>query len=530
MPEELTIIYPTLDLFIYDLRSGLGQDSNKLNQNLKNFWQKVYNQPQYNKLGKQLDEELLGELAKAENPEASFVELLGSKQIEFFEQPLDGYYYPLQLGDTYALQVDCSGRFSDGDSQHDNQPQPISNIKLIQQEIFAHIGGKDVKGNIGQTWVMWGQLTPDIQRESSIEQVAKECYAHLTNDPNWERDFDHQGEFLTASVFEFWRPAASLDAYDDSYHLLILLFPHSFPLSIIQEQIAKAYPQLLRLFYYRHKITWAYYQSHYYKAVLKKDYVSVKKSIQKISQFSNNLDFSSNTSSQVSANQIEKVGSSENNSTLANVLPNKVNNVNSGKLKQLEQTLTHTLNILTDYAINLSGLNAQAYTIKINIGNYQKRVNQIVTKHGENDRKFLEEFSNFATERYQGEVEAESAYLSTGLTLLENLIKTIEGISNIEQTKSDRQLENLIAATGVGVGTASIIASTFPTVVQEFTRLYGIKVDKNQFPLAEPISNLLIVLLFSLGLGGLAGWGSWKIMRSRSHSNSARVRNRADNA
>ena len=507
MPEEFKIIYPTLDLFIYDLRSGLGQDSNKINQNLKNFWQKVYNQPQYNISGKQLDEELLGELAKAENPEASFVELLGSKQIEFFEQPLDGYYYPVQLGDTYALHVDCSGRSSDSN----NQPQPISNIKLIQQEIFAHIGGKDVKGNIGQTWVMWGQLTPDIQRESSIEQVAKECYAQLTNDPNWERDFHHQGEFLTASVFELWRPADSLDFYQDSYHLLILLFPHSFPLSIIQEKIAKAYPQLLRLFYYRYKIIMSYYQSHDYKAALKRDYVSVNKYIQNIYRFSNNL---SNTSPQLSANQIAKVNHSENNSAMRNASPN--NNVNSEKLQELEQILTASLNILPIYATNLSKLNAQGYTIKINIANYQKRVNQIAAKYGDTERKLLEEFSKFATERYQEEVEVESANLSSGLTLLENLIKTIEGISNIEQTKSDRQLENLIAATGVGVGTASTVASAFPALVQEVTRLYIIKVDKNQYPLAQPISNLLIVLLFSLGLGWLAGWVSWKIMRSRS--------------
>ena len=524
MPEELKIIYPTLDLFIYDLRSGLGQDSKKINQNLNNFWQKVYSQPQYNKSGKQLDEQLLQKLAASENPEASFVELLGSERYEDFEQPLDGYYYPVQLGDTYALQVDCSGRFSDGD----NQSQPISKIKLIQQEIFAHIGGKNVKGNIGQTWMMWGQLTPDIQQQSAIEQVAKECYAQLTNDPNWERDFYNQGEFITATAFEFWRPAASLDFYDDSYHLLILLFPHTFPLSLIQEQIAKAYPQFLRLFYYRHKIIWAYYQSHYYKAALKRDYVSVKKAIQKISQFSNNRDFISNTSSQLSANQIEKIGSGGNKSNLANVPPNQVNNVNSGKLQELEQTLTDTLNILTDYAINLSELNAQAYTIKINIANYQKRVNQLVTKHGETERKFLEEFSNFATERYQGEVEAESAHLSSGLTLLENLIKTIEGISNIEQTKSDRHLENLIAAAGVGVGTASAAASASSALVKDFTQLTIIKVDKNQFPLAEPISNLLIVLLFSLGLGWLAGWVSWKIMRDRGAIRRNRVDNKVD--
>ncbi|MEQ9667358.1 hypothetical protein [Coleofasciculus sp. G2-EDA-02] len=36
------IIYPSINLFLYDLQAGLGQNSQQLDQNRRRFWQKVY--------------------------------------------------------------------------------------------------------------------------------------------------------------------------------------------------------------------------------------------------------------------------------------------------------------------------------------------------------------------------------------------------------------------------------------------------------------------------------------------------------
>ncbi|WP_159460631.1 hypothetical protein [Calothrix rhizosoleniae] len=36
------IIYPSIDLFVYDLKDGLGEDDHKIDENCQNFCRKIY--------------------------------------------------------------------------------------------------------------------------------------------------------------------------------------------------------------------------------------------------------------------------------------------------------------------------------------------------------------------------------------------------------------------------------------------------------------------------------------------------------
>jgi hypothetical protein len=45
MTQQPTITYPTIDLFLYDLREGLGQNAEKVNENRKQLWKKNLPQP-----------------------------------------------------------------------------------------------------------------------------------------------------------------------------------------------------------------------------------------------------------------------------------------------------------------------------------------------------------------------------------------------------------------------------------------------------------------------------------------------------
>lgn len=101
------LIFPTLDLFLYDLGEGLGHSKEKIKENRHRFWQRIYNNS--------LSEEKLASLRAAEQTFSSYIELLDSQRIEKFKHPLDGFYYPVKLGDTYALQIDCSGKKNDPD-------------------------------------------------------------------------------------------------------------------------------------------------------------------------------------------------------------------------------------------------------------------------------------------------------------------------------------------------------------------------------------------------------------------------------
>jgi len=144
------IIYPSIDLFLYDLKDGLGQDEAKVDQNCQQFCQKIYGN-----LDKTSFQEKYAQFQKYQNSEADAIELLETIRTREFEFPLDGYYYPLQLGDTYALPVDYSGkRDANGKRNDDEQELDDKPFLKLKQEIIQHISQQT--GTLGQTWLVWG--------------------------------------------------------------------------------------------------------------------------------------------------------------------------------------------------------------------------------------------------------------------------------------------------------------------------------------------------------------------------------------
>jgi hypothetical protein len=468
MPEQTQLIYPTLDLFLYDLSEGLRQDKQKIDENHKYFWTRIYSNPQSNSSGKELqDETLLANLKQSGKSESSFIELLGSDIVKHFERPLEGYYYPVQIEDTYALHVDCSGVYADGVRQSNYKPQPLKNLQSLQEEIIAHINQQP--GTIGQTWMMWGQLT-DVHQNPT--QVALECYKQLAPEPHdWEKDLKSQGKFLGATVFELWRPPSDWSDPEkliENYHLLIWLFPSNKSIQSVTDSVTRIYLDLIHLFCYRNKMLWAYCQSCQLKAELKADSISIQNTIRDVSQ-----------------------------------LPQQKTRSES-QMKQLREVLTRTLTLFSRYAINLSDLKTQGRTIEINIENYTKRLRTMEKIEEGSNLKFLAEFGELATTKYLRQVKIEHTSLSSGLTLLENLIRTVEGISATYQTQSDRVLNSTIAATGVGLTTTAVLATS--TVATSML-------------VAQPPDSRAIVsfqttaLGISLLAGAIASVIAWKILR-----------------
>ena len=123
------IIYPSIDLFLYDLKDGLGQNEVKVDKNCLNFCQKIYNDLDR----RESFQEKYKQIQKHKNTDADTIELVETRRREF-QSPLDGYYYPLlRLGDTYALQVDYSGKEDangkSNDKEQDLDDEPFLNLK-----------------------------------------------------------------------------------------------------------------------------------------------------------------------------------------------------------------------------------------------------------------------------------------------------------------------------------------------------------------------------------------------------------------
>ncbi len=406
MNHNYQLIYPTLDLFLYDLKAGLGDDEEKIKQNLQVFWQKVY--------GSQLDHQKLEELAQAETDSYDYIELLGHKKAEIFPDPLNGYYYPVLLGDTYALQVECTANYI---PDYKYSPKSIDCLQKLQTEILAKINHQN--GKLGQTWLIWGQLATDNQDSQAI---AQECFAQLKLHPqqNWQNDFIGQGKFFSATIFELQRLPAKAQNLNDSYHLLICLFPDQIKTDAVREISSKLSPQLIQLLRYRHKISWANSQSREIKD-------NLEQAAKRAKAIVNNLN--------------------------ANLKKPDI------QINQLESFLKNTPEILLNYTNNLAYLDDKRRTIDVNINNYQKRYQELLKLDSNSDWEFLQIFSNYAQEKLLVQIETDQANFSPGLTLMENYIKTIQGIIDIERTKSDRNLENLIGSVGIGLAISQIASS-----------------------------------------------------------------------
>lgn len=419
MNQKPTITYPTIDLFLYDLREGLGQDRDKTEENRQNFWKKI---------NPNITKQELEELAKKEKAESTYVELLVPQKQEDFQPNLQGYYYALQLGDTFALQIDCS-------LIEPKKGNPLSSFTSIKNEIDRRLtdtNGKIQKGKIGQTWLIWGQLENSYQ---DLDEIAQECCEKLAPNPTWSKYLKKQGELIGSTVFELWHPPddwTTEAGFQESFHLIICLFPdktsrgifnNKISQSSIQDAIANIYFDLNRLFCYRHKILWTYHQSRCLKAILKSDFTEIQQIIAKV----NNL------SAEIKVDQLD--------------------------LDELQKTLTDTLTILSRYAINLSYLDDQGRTAKINLGNYQKRLKKILEETGNSQSELFNKFSELAAEKYLIQIETDYASLSPGLVLLENLITTIEGTIEIYQAKSDRTLNTTIALAGIGLATSQVASA-----------------------------------------------------------------------
>ena len=250
---------------------------------------------------------------------------------------------------------------------------------------------------------------------------------------------------------EFWE-----NFRQESHHVLIWLFPDNISPDEMRKRVQSVYYEFLRLWLYRHKVVWSYYQSRYQKTLLKKEYVEIQPSIKQASE-----------------------------------LPGLLQ-TNSLKLSNLQETLSANLINLSDYTIALNYLENQNRTIQLNLDNYKSRLDEMQTKYAGSDLEFLKTFSEseIYAKKYQRQVEADHANLNPGLTLLQNLNSTVQGIIDLEQTKSDRTLNNTIAIAGVGLATSQIASAVILAEIPQETK--------------NPLAYQTQAFFWSLGIGVIA--------------------------
>jgi hypothetical protein len=168
----IELIYPTINLFQYNLREGLGDSDAARLARSRSF---------YDKFLPSLTDLDLAAYRSREQPDREFNQLLytdRSKPVyRPLPQPLDGFYYPVQLGDTYALQLNFSGKFDLG--KPDKRPQDLDTAigklteHLVQNKILPDLDGN----SFGQTWLVTAFI--DNPQANRLD-IAQSCDRQIT--------------------------------------------------------------------------------------------------------------------------------------------------------------------------------------------------------------------------------------------------------------------------------------------------------------------------------------------------------------
>jgi len=228
----LKLVDPTLNLFSYTLKQGLGVGEPET--------RKIYV-----KFLDALAEQLHQKLNVSFTPEQKQKFLALQEKIEadlpftgnLNSHPVKGRYRCCNVTDNYQLWFDG---FVDG------KYESTQVIKLIESLQYL-IPEPPQLENIGQTWMLSGWLESGTDLEG--EELAKQVYKCL-----FAKDGVSQGsgEFLGGKVFEFWG-----DKIEDNLQLLVILYPDEAAF----RECSNFDISWLDLLCYRHKIIWAYDKS-----------------------------------------------------------------------------------------------------------------------------------------------------------------------------------------------------------------------------------------------------------------------------
>lgn len=447
------LIYPSVNIFLYDLRDGLGQDS-EIKRNRAKFWRKI--DPELDKQIKELKtvtllegenqaklavidsplKKKLNELETKENPELEYLPLYQKLFKDWVPASnFDGFCSAVELGDTYSLNVNCSGSYLDA-KQKNNKSQSLDAVAANKKTIVTNINRSphlenletEKQGSIGQSWFVWGQLSDN---NSNPREIADECYEQLNLNSAKKPSIQELGEFNGAQIFEYWQNTTNWgqnwdEFVRDSNHAIVCLFPPDLNPETIEanrQKMQKIYFDLTRLFCYRHKAIWAYWQSRQLKEELKRESREIKSLVNKVKAI---------------AQQIQEK--------------------KPLKLAELQLILIQVLPLVSSYADRLFLLENQAKTIAVNLENYGRRLASMEENTNSNLERW-KKFKNFATEKYQRQIESDCINLSPEVKVLENLISTVRGIIDIEQAKGDRDLTETVAVVGTALTVSAVIAT-----------------------------------------------------------------------
>ncbi|OWY58906.1 hypothetical protein B7486_77440, partial [cyanobacterium TDX16] len=162
------------------------------------------------------------------------------------------------------------------------------------------------------------------------------------------------------------------------------------------------------------------------------------------------------------------------------------------------QIVKNINDILQQYTVDLLKLSFQKQVIEINLSDYQTRLNFIKEKAGkDNQLDLFANFINLANRKHLLQITKDIENMQLGLQLLKDTINAIRSHIEVEKAARDRNFQELVAVTGAGIATVSLLKE--PT--KDCQDIFKDRVCDYPFS-------------FSLAIGILVGFGVW-LLRKR---------------
>jgi hypothetical protein len=238
--------YPSLDLFLYHLREGLGESEATIKANHQEFWSNLPSDIHvpWEKESQEKDTEFLRLLTLISDKKTHRI----PTQLDQ-KYPIGGYYYPVLVNDTYGLLLDAE--IEDKDTY---DVSCFASLKTI---------GDEKQGDLGKIWMISGYR--DLHSNQQPIDIAKAAYEALMG-KEWKSV--KSGKFLGGDIFEAWQTPQYWKSLTDAEKnpVLIIIYPNDD----IMDKARKFYDDWLRLLCYRNKILWAYSQCRKHAETLQK--------------------------------------------------------------------------------------------------------------------------------------------------------------------------------------------------------------------------------------------------------------------
>ena len=236
--------YPTLDLFYYYIKEGLGITSEKT-KHFDEYWANL----------------------QAENNSKT-------NPIEFDIPDAHGDFSSILMrqnfGDSNCFYLDCS---QDILIPHDS-PKLITRLK---DKLKLPKLPKDNNLCLGYTWIISGWLDDEDDLNQSL---AKGLYKELVG-AEWRHT--REGKFLGARVIEAWRSYLEWEAPELGSHVLIIFYPDEKAFArASDESMIKIWMSLL---FYRHKIWYSYEQSRHNKEKIRNNFNQIIPHLERHNQY-----------------------------------------------------------------------------------------------------------------------------------------------------------------------------------------------------------------------------------------------------